>query len=59
VQSGDREYAFAVIADKIGRTNSASDRARKTLDRYLAKIAAPLAVPAPESATVVTEAQTL
>jgi D-alanyl-D-alanine carboxypeptidase len=59
VQSGDREYAFAVIADKIGRTNSASDRARKTLDRYLAKIAAPLAVSAPESATVVTEAQTL
>lgn len=59
VQSGDREYAFVIIADKIRRTNSASDRARKTLDRYLAKIAAPLAVPVPESATVVTEAQIL
>ena len=59
VQSGDREYAFVIIADKIGRTNSASDRARKTLDRYLAKIAAPLAIPVPESATVVTEAQIL
>jgi D-alanyl-D-alanine carboxypeptidase len=59
VHSGDREYAFAIIADKIGRTNSASDRARKTLDRYLAKIAAPLAIPVPESATVVTEVQIL
>ena len=59
VQSGDREYAFVIIADKIRRTNSASDRARKTLDRYLAKIAAPLAIPAPESATVTTEVQIL
>jgi serine-type D-Ala-D-Ala carboxypeptidase/endopeptidase (penicillin-binding protein 4) len=59
VQSGDREYAFVIIADKIRRTNSASDRARKTLDRYLAKIAAPLAIPVPESATVTTEVQTL
>jgi D-alanyl-D-alanine carboxypeptidase len=59
VQSGDREYAFAIIADRIGRTNSASDRARKTLDRYLAKIAAPLAIPAPESATVTAEVQIL
>jgi len=59
VQSGDREYAFVIIADKIRRTNSASDRARKTLDRYLAKIAAPLAIPVPESATVVTEEQIL
>ena len=59
VQSGDREYAFAIIADKISRTNAASDRARKTLDRYLAKIAAPLAIPVPESATVVTEVQIL
>lgn len=59
VQSGDREYAFAIIADKISRTNAASDRARKTLDRYLAKIAAPLLIPVVESATVVTETQTL
>ena len=59
VQSGDREYAFVIIADKIRRTNSASDRARKTLDRYLAKIAAPLAIPVPESATVITEVQIL
>lgn len=59
VQSGDREYAFVIIADKIRRTNSASDRARKTLDRYLAKIAAPLAIPVPESTTVIAEVQTL
>jgi D-alanyl-D-alanine carboxypeptidase len=59
VHSGDREYAFAIIADKIGRTNAASDRARKSIDRYLAKIAAPLALSGLESATVVTEVQIL
>ncbi len=61
VQSGDREYAFVIIADRIKRTFSASDRARKTLDRYLAKIASPLmaATPVAETATVVTDLQTL
>jgi len=59
VQSGDREYAFVIIADKIRRTNTASDRARKTLDRYLAKIAAPLSLPVNETVTVVTDSQTL
>jgi PBP4 family serine-type D-alanyl-D-alanine carboxypeptidase len=59
VQSGDREYAFVIIADKIRRTNTASDRARKTLDRYLAKIAAPLSMPVNETVTVVTDSQTL
>lgn len=58
VQSGEREYAFAVIADKIKRTNAASDKARKTLDRYLAKIAAPLLAPAVDTATVITDLQT-
>lgn len=61
VQSGDREYAFVVIADRIKRTFSASDRARKTLDRYLAKIAAPLMAPTAvvDTATVVTDLQVL
>jgi len=59
VQSGDREYAFVIIADKIRRTNTASDRARKTLDRYLAKIAAPLALPQTETETVTTDSQIL
>jgi D-alanyl-D-alanine carboxypeptidase len=58
VQSGEREYAFVVIADKIKRTNSASEQARKTLDRYLAKIAAPLLVPVVDTATAVTDLQT-
>ena len=58
VQSGEREYAFVVIADKIRRTNSASEQARKTLDRYLAKIAAPLLVPVVDTATAVTDLQT-
>ena len=58
VQSGEREYAFVVIADKIRRTNSASDQARKTLDRYLAKIAAPLLAPIVETTTAVTDLQT-
>jgi PBP4 family serine-type D-alanyl-D-alanine carboxypeptidase len=58
VQSGEREYAFVVIADKIRRTNSASEQARKTLDRYLAKIAAPLLAPVVDTATAVTDLQT-
>lgn len=58
VQSGEREYAFVVIADKIKRTNAASDKARKTLDRYLVKIAAPLLTPVVDTATVVTDSQT-
>ena len=53
VQSGDREYAFAIIADKIKRTTSASKLARKTLDIYLAKIAAPLMVPVIETTTAI------
>ena len=51
VQSGDREYAFAIIADKIKKTRSASDRARETLDIYLGKIAAPLMKPISETST--------
>ena len=54
VQSGDREYAFTIIADKIKRTRAASDRARETLDIYLGKIAAPLMVVVNETFTAVT-----
>ena len=42
IESGDREYIFVVIADNISRSFSASERARKTLDKYLAKLATPL-----------------
>lgn len=57
VQSGDREYAFIVIADEINPNPAASDRARKSIDRYLAKIAAPLASRIVESATAVSVLQ--
>jgi D-alanyl-D-alanine carboxypeptidase len=53
VQSGDREYAFVVIADKIKPTYSASELARKSLDTYLSKIATPLMLVANESVTAV------
>ena len=53
VQSGDREYAFTIIADKIKKTRSASDRARETLDIYLGKIAAPLMVPVIDTSTAI------
>jgi D-alanyl-D-alanine carboxypeptidase/D-alanyl-D-alanine-endopeptidase (penicillin-binding protein 4) len=53
VQSGDREYAFTIIADKIKRTTYASELARKTLDIYLGKIAAPLLVPVVDTSTVI------
>lgn len=41
IDSGDREYIFVVIADKLRKTYSATELARDTLDRYLVKIAAP------------------
>ena len=53
VQSGDREYAFTIIADNIRRTYSASELARKSLDIYLSKIAAPLVVPIVDTSTVI------
>ena len=53
VESGDREYAFIVIADEINRTRAASDRARKTIDRYLGKIAAPKTSRSTETSTAV------
>jgi len=52
IESGDREYVFVVLADRLSRTNSAAKIARDTLDRYLGRIALPL-VPITESETVV------
>jgi D-alanyl-D-alanine carboxypeptidase len=40
IESGDREYAFVVIADKLTKTNG--DRARAAMDLLIGKIAAPL-----------------
>jgi D-alanyl-D-alanine carboxypeptidase len=42
VESGDREYAFVILADQLGRTSRAENRARATVDRILGKIASPL-----------------
>ena len=53
VQSGDREYAFTIIADNIKRSNYASEQARKTLDIYLGKIAAPLLLPVIDTSTAI------
>ena len=44
IDSGDREYIFVVIADKLSRSYSATEIARKTLDRYLGKVAAPIEI---------------
>ena len=53
-QSGDREYAFVIIADELKGTRAASAVARNSLDRYLAKIAAPLLTINGETATTST-----
>ncbi|CAB4529603.1 unannotated protein [freshwater metagenome] len=42
VESGDREYAFVIIADKLNRGNSAGNRARAMMDKILGKVASPL-----------------
>jgi D-alanyl-D-alanine carboxypeptidase/D-alanyl-D-alanine-endopeptidase (penicillin-binding protein 4) len=52
IESGDREYVFVVLADRLSRTYSAAKIARDTLDRYLGRIALPLE-PITESETVV------
>jgi D-alanyl-D-alanine carboxypeptidase/D-alanyl-D-alanine-endopeptidase (penicillin-binding protein 4) len=44
IESGDREYIFVVIADKLSRSFSATELARNTLDRYLGKVASPLEI---------------
>lgn len=42
VESGEREYIFVAIADRIPKSSTASNRARTTLDRLLGKITSPL-----------------
>lgn len=42
VESGDREYAFVILADHLTKTSSAENRARDTVDRLLGRIAAPI-----------------
>jgi PBP4 family serine-type D-alanyl-D-alanine carboxypeptidase len=57
VESGDREYAFVILADRLKRTNTAENRARDTVDRILGKIAAPLfpdILPVPSEVEVTT-----
>ena len=44
IDSGDREYIFVVITDKLSRSYSATEIARATLDRYLGKVAAPIEI---------------
>lgn len=41
VESGDREYAFVIIADQHPRTITAAKRAKATVDRILGRIAEP------------------
>ena len=57
VESGDREYAFVILADRLRRTSTAEKKARATVDRILGKIAAPLfpdILPVPAEAGVTT-----
>ena len=52
IESGDHEYVFVVLADRLSRTYSAAKIARDTLDRYLGRIALPFE-PVTESETAV------
>jgi D-alanyl-D-alanine carboxypeptidase len=54
IESGEREYIFVTVADKIPRGNRASDKARALMDRILGRIAAPTLPTAPvvDSSTV-------
>ena len=58
VESGDREYAFVILADQLAKTTSAENRARDTVDRLLGKIAYPIlpgVVEQPEGQLAVTD----
>lgn len=49
IDSGDREYAFVIIADKIVKTHAAAVKARSAMDKALGKLAAPLVTPIVQS----------
>jgi hypothetical protein len=42
VESGDREYAFVILADQLRKTYKAENLARDTVDRLLGRIAFPI-----------------
>lgn len=44
VDSADHEYAFVILADRVGQYYAAESAARATIDRILGKLAAPLTI---------------
>ena len=58
VQSGDREYVFVVLADRIAGGTRAADKARETLDYYLGQIAQPFSVQATNQPALASGSQT-
>ena len=42
IDSADHEYAFVILADRVGQYYAAESAARSTIDRMLGKLAAPL-----------------
>ncbi len=58
VESGDREYAFAIISDRHIKTYSVASRIRDLIDRILGKIAAPFFPSAQEEPEVALEPET-
>ena len=41
IQSAEHEYAFVILADRVGRYYAAESAARSIIDRLLGKLAAP------------------
>ena len=54
IESGEHEYIFVTVADKIGRSSRATNKARALMDRILGRIASPAVrtTPAIDSSTV-------
>ena len=42
IDSGDHEYAFVILADRVGRYHAAEVAARATMDKILGRLTAPL-----------------
>lgn len=56
IDSGDHEYAFVIIADRVGKYRAAESAARATMDRILGKITAPLIL-VPSDATSISSSE--
>jgi D-alanyl-D-alanine carboxypeptidase len=55
IDSAEHEYAFVILADRVGQYYAAESAARSTIDRMLGKLAAPLTITNESNSTNTTD----